>query len=273
MKLIIGLLVLTLLAGNTFAQDISQRNVPAVVLNAFQLKFSNAVDVKWKLEKGNYQINFELNDKENELILSDKGIILKHLQDLYVSEIPKAVLETIKSRVAFFDVNDADKYEEGNRIIYKINLRINDKPHEFMIDKSGKLLKCTKELNDREVPPAIGTLIKVKYGSLDIDDATYTEENGRISYLLKGEINDMDHAFIFDDKATLLRHEQDLRNSEIPAPVMNAAKTSYNGYEIRDAELTEEGGIAVYTLQMRKSNERLNVIFSPDGKIIDVRKV
>ncbi len=104
MKRIIGLLALTLFAGNTFAQEISQRNVTAVVLNAFQLKFSNATDVKWKLEKGNYHIDFEVNNKDNELIMSDRGIILQHLQDLYVSEIPKVVLETIKSKVAFFDV-------------------------------------------------------------------------------------------------------------------------------------------------------------------------
>jgi uncharacterized membrane protein YkoI len=272
MKRIIGLLVLALFAGNTFAQDISQRNVPAVVLNAFQLKFSNATDVKWKLEKGNYHIDFEVNNKENELMMSDRGIILQHLQDLYVSEIPKVVLETIKSKVTFFDVSDAERMEGAGKISYKIKLEINDKNHEFVIDETGSLLKYTKELKDSEVPSVIAAQIKTKYGALDLDNAMLTEENAKVRYTLKGEINDMDHVFIFDDKANILKHEQDLRNSEVPVLVMNSAKTTYNGYEIRDADLTEEGGKVIYTLQMRKSNERIYVIFSSEGKILEVRK-
>ena len=272
MKRFIGLLVLTLFAGNTFAQDISQGNVPAVVLNAFQVKFSSATDVKWKLGKGNYQIDFEVNNKDNELIMSDRGIILQHLQDLYVSEIPKVVLETIKSKVIFFDVSGAERIEGASKISYKIKLEINDKNHEFLIDETGNLLKYTKELKDREVPSAIAALINTKYGDLDLDDAMFKEENAKVTYILKGEINDMEHVFKFDDKANILKHEKDLRNSEVPILVMNSVKTAYNGYEIRDADLTEEGGKVIYTLQMRKSNEKIYVIFSSEGKILEVRK-
>lgn len=266
---IIGSLVLTLFGVNTFAQDISQRNVPAVVLNAFQLKFSNATDINWEIEQGNYQVSFDVNNKDNELVINDKGNILKQQQDLYVSEIPQIVLETIKSKVAFFDVSDAARMEEGGKISYKVNFEINGKDHEFRIDEKGKLLKYTKELKDSEVPAQISTLIKTKYGLLDLDDAWFTDESGKTTYLLKGEINDMDHVFMLDDKATFLKHEQDLRNSEIPVPVMNAAKASYNGFEIRDVKLTEEGGKVNYNLEMRKSKEKVNVILNPEGKILE----
>ena len=37
MKRITILLILTFLTGNIFAQDIHQKNVPAVVLNSFQI--------------------------------------------------------------------------------------------------------------------------------------------------------------------------------------------------------------------------------------------
>jgi len=272
MKRIVGILVLALLAGATFAQNISQGNVPAVVLNAFQLRFSNATDVKWKLEKGNYHIDFEINNKSNELTMSDKGVVLQHLQDLYISEIPKVVLETIKSKVALFDVSDAERMEGEGKISYTIKLEINDKNHEFLIDETGNLLKYNKELKSSEVPSSIASLVKTKYGVLDLDDATYTEENTRITYILEGEINDIDHFFIFDDKANMLKHKQELRNSEVPLAVMNSAKAAYNGYEVRDADLTEEGGKVTYTLQLRRSNERINVILSTEGKILEVRK-
>jgi uncharacterized membrane protein YkoI len=272
MKRIIGIIAFLYLSLFSYAQEIQQKNVPAVVLNAFQLKFPNATEINWKLEKGNYRIGFETNNKDNELLMNDKGNILKQQQDLYVSEIPKIVLETIQSKVAFFDVRDADRMEEGRVISYKIDLKINEKNHEFRIDEKGRLLKHTKELTDSEVPAQIVTLIQTKYGSLDMDDARVIEENGKMIYLLKGEINDKDHIFLLNDKYSITKHEQELRRSELPVAVVNAAKSAYVGFELRDANLTEEGGQVIYNLEMRKSKEKMTLALDKDGKILGVNK-
>jgi uncharacterized membrane protein YkoI len=272
MKRIIGLIVFSLFLGNAFAQDISQKNVPAVVLNAFKIKFPNATDIDWRLEKGNYRIKFEVNNKDNELFLDDRGNILKHHQDLYGSEVPENVRKTIKSKVALFDLDDADLFEEGGKTVYEINFEISGKDHDFWIDEKGKIIKYRKELKDNEIPTNIVTEIKNKYGILDIDRAEYNEENGKIIYYQKGEINDKDHEFIFDNKTNLLLHKQDLRDSEIPTPVINSIKTNYREYEIRDADLREENGKITYDLRLRKSKENIHVIFNPKGEILKVIK-
>ena len=271
MKRIIGLFVFALFVGNTFAQNISQSNVPAVVLNAFQLKFPNADDVKWKLEKGNYRVNYRVNSKEHKLTMDYKGNVLKHIQDLYISEIPKTVLETIRSKVTYFDVNDADRIEVDGKITYHINFKYSGEDFNFWIDEKGRLLKLRQGLKDSEIPESILNLIATKYGSLDIDRAKLVEENGKIVYIIRGEINDMDHAFWINHKATLLKHTQDLRNTEIPVPVLNAAKAAYSGYEIRDADLIEEGGKIIYILVMKKSKEKVYLTFNPNGKILEVK--
>ena len=272
MKQLIGILLFTLFVGTTFAQDIQQKNVPAVVLNAFQIKFPNASDVDWRLEKGNYRIKFEVNNKDNKLVLDDRGKLMKHEQDLWESEIPVSVLETVKSKVAFFDLNDADKLVEGSKTIYSINFEIDKRDHDFLLDGKGKLLSYEKELKDSEVPISITNIIKNKYGELDIDDADYKEKNGKINYQLKGEINDKDHSFLFDEKGTVLKHQQDLRNDEIPAAIRTTLKTSFNGFEIRDADLLEERSSAFYELSLRKSKEKIHVIFNPLGKVQEVKK-
>lgn len=271
MKRIVGLIVLAHLAGNIFAQKIDQKNVPAVILNSFQVKFPTADDVDWRLDKGNYRVNFEVNDKDHELRLNDRGKIVKHKQDLYVSEIPKNVLETIKSKVQFFDIKDADLLTENGETVYKINFEIDDKDHDFWISENGKLLKYIWELRDNEVPETILSTIKNNYGSLDIDDANYIENKGKVTYYLKGEINDKDHKFIYDKNGRLLKHEQDLRNSEIPAPVMNTVREGYKDYEIRDADLTEENGKTTYDIELKKSKDRIHVILNTDGKILKVK--
>jgi len=205
------------------------------------------------------------------MLIDYKGILLKHEQDLYVSEIPKAVLETIKSKVAFYDVNDADRLVEGDKITYHINFDYNGEEFNFWIDEKGILLKLRQGLKDSEIPEPIVIQINTRYGSLDIESAKYVEEGSIIIYILRGEINDMDHYFKFDDKAALLNHNQDLRNSEIPLAVLNAAKEAYPGYEIRDADLLEEGKKVNYKLQLRKSKEKVYVYFSPNGKILKVK--
>ncbi|MBN1108990.1 MAG: PepSY-like domain-containing protein [Bacteroidales bacterium] len=271
MKRITGLFLMALFPVILHSQEIQQKNVPAVVLNAFQLKFSKASDVEWKLEKGFYRVNFELNDKDNQVLLNDKGAIIRHSKDLYISEIPKSVMETIKSRVTFFDISDADMTEEEGKTSYNISLDIDGKDHEFIVNERGGLLMYEREMSYGEVPVGIRDLIKSRFGSPDIDDALYREEKGRGYYHIRGEIRDMDHVFIFNEKSAMVRHEQDLRNSEVPLEIMNAANASYNGYEIRDADLLDEEGKLTYYLELRKSRETMIVSFSAGGKILEVR--
>lgn len=272
MKKIVGLIVLTLIATNIFAQEIQQKNVPAVILNTFQLKFPNADDIEWRLEKGSYRVDFELNNKDHRLILNDRGKLVKLEQDLYGSEVPESVLKTIKSKVALFDLNDADRIIEGKNIVYEINFEIENKDHDFWISEKGKLIKYRKELKNSEIPTEIQTFIKNRYGKLDVDRAEYNEENGKTIYYFNGEINDKDHEFTFEGKTKLLLHKQDLRDNEIPDPVLSVAKTKYKHYEIRDADLREENGKSTYILRLRKSRENIYVIFNPNGDVIEVRK-
>ena len=182
MKQLTGLLVFLLLTGNIFAQDISQNNVPAVVLNAFQLKYGNASDVEWRLEKGNYRVNFEVNGKDHELRLDDRGKIVKHEQDLYVSEIPKVVLETVRGKVPFFDVEDADKITENGQTTFEINFEIDDKDHDFWINEKGTLLKYEKELKRNEIPAVILATLNEKYQGYEIRVAELKEESAASFY-------------------------------------------------------------------------------------------
>jgi uncharacterized membrane protein YkoI len=271
MRRFIGFIVSILFVGTMYGQSIHQSNVPAVVLNSFQLKFPNAEDSKWKLDKGNYYVSCKVNNKSNKITLNDRGKVLKHSQDLYVSEIPPAVLATIGSRVKYYDVHDADRMEENGDITYEIKFKIDGKDYFFQIKDKGELLKFRKELKDSEVPASIINLINTIYGEMDIERAKFVEEPKQTIYMLRGEINDYDHAFTFDQHANILKHSQDLAKSEIPVSILNVLKDSYPGFEIRDADLIEDAGTGVYILKLRKSREKLTVKFSPQGKILEVK--
>lgn len=271
MQRLTGLFIFLLFSGNIFAQKVDQKNVPAVILNSFQVKFPTADDVDWRLDKGNYRVNFEVNDKDHEVRLDNRGKIIKHEQDLYVSEIPDEVLQTIRKKVSFFDVEDADKITENGKTTFEINFEIDDKDHDFWINEKGKLLKYEKKLKRSEVPEQIWSHIKI-YGKLEVEHTEYSEENGRGIYWIDGDINDKEYDFYFTEKGKLISRTQELRKNEIPAGILNAVKTKYNSYEIRNALLKEDSSSALYDIQLRKSKKRITVTFNRNGEITDSSK-
>jgi len=141
------------------------------------------------------------------------GNILKHQQELWVSEIPAAVIETVRSKC---DLDDAERTEEGGKAVYYIDVEVNGKECEFWMDHKGNLLRFKKELRKSEIPASILSSLRNQYASFDLDDAEMTEEGGKVTIYVDGEVNDKDHTFWYDDKGKLLKHHQDLRNSEIP---------------------------------------------------------
>ena len=268
MKRLTGLLVLLLFSGNIFAQKIDQKNVPAVILNSFQVKFPTADDVKWRLDKGNYRVEFEVKDKDHEVRLDNRGKIVKHEQDLFFSEIPEDVLQTIREKVPFFDLDDADKITENGKSTYEIDFEIDNKDHDFWITEKGKLLKYRKELKKSEVPDFIWSQIRNISGSLDVEHREYTEENGRGVYWIDGDINDKEHDYYFTDKGKLIKHVLELKRNEIPSEILTTLKTTYKGYEIRDALLTEDGSAAFYDIKLRKSRKNITLTFNRKGELI-----
>ena len=261
-----------LISGMLSAQSVSQNDVPAVVLNAFQLKFPNAEDMKWKLSKGNYQVEFRIKGKPHLLKMDERGKLVEHTQDLFVSEIPAQVMNTIASRAAYYDIHDADRHESPGQVIYEINYKIEGKNQLFLIGEDGVLLKYRKELQNSEVPPELLELIKTAYGPLDLDRGKFVEEPGLAIYIIRGEIHDHKHVFTFDAGQTMLRHQQDLRDSEIPSPVMETFHREYPGYEIRDANLLEEGMTATCTLKIRKSRDTRYITLDTKGLILEEKK-
>jgi len=272
LKYTIYLVALFFSWGNASAQSISKENIPAVVLNSFQLKFPNAKDIYWKLIDGNYEVKCKVNDKVNIVIMDHRGQVLRYQQDLYISEIPESMLKIIRSKAPLFDVGDADKFVEGEKTRYEINFKIDGKHQYFWIDDKGHLVKYRKELHYEEIPASIMNFITTNFGRFDdIDRAKYVEENGKKIYIVAGEIKDSEHIFLFDDKVKLLEHQQDLKDSEIPAPIMNTVNQSFKGYNIKDADLKNNRGVMTYTLRIRKSDKTVYVTFNPKGEILNTK--
>jgi len=102
------------------AQNIRQADVPSLVLNSFQKAYPNAVDIEWEKQLSNYSAEFEISNMDHEVWLDEKGNILKHEEDIQISQLPVAVINSIKQNYAAAQIDDVDKVEEGGKTYYVV---------------------------------------------------------------------------------------------------------------------------------------------------------
>lgn len=133
-------LIALLIFGTATAQKLPAKDVPSVILNAFQTRFRNAEDVEWKHKHGYYEVEFEIGRREHEIKYDAKGNILSYEEELDLTNVPQPVQAAIKSQYPGSTVKEAKKIESGN-VTYKVEIRnTTGEEWDIILDASGKIL-------------------------------------------------------------------------------------------------------------------------------------
>lgn len=140
LKRILIFLAFLFVAAVIDAQPVKQKNVPSLIVNAFQLKFPKVTDPKWELEKGMYKAEFELDNIDHEVWLNYSGKWIKHKQDFEEKDLPKGVKATIEKSFAGFEVHNVELIEEGKRRFYKMKLEKAPVKRKIIFDEHGKII-------------------------------------------------------------------------------------------------------------------------------------
>ena len=127
---------LTIIAN---AQDIPQSQVPSVVLNAFQGKFSDAKDVEWEAKNELYKAEFEVNKRGHDVWIDKTGKITKHKEDFPKKELPQAVQQQIASEFKGYTLDDADKIEMDGKVFYQVELDGTADDRKVLFSADGKV--------------------------------------------------------------------------------------------------------------------------------------
>ena len=123
MKTMLGIIILVAgLSSAAIAQDISEKEVPSLVLNTFQTKYPDAGQVDWELKGDVYKAEFEVGSREHDLWIDKTGNITKHKEDFPKSELPQAITQKLQSEFKDYKIDDADKIEEDGKILYEVDL-------------------------------------------------------------------------------------------------------------------------------------------------------
>jgi len=125
----------------SFAQELRADEVPSVVLNTFKQKFPKAVDVEWELKNQLYNVEFEIGRIDHEAWISNTGSIVKHKWDIEANALPKEVSGSISRNYKGFRIDDAEKIEAGEKLLYKVELKTASREEDVVFDQNGKLVE------------------------------------------------------------------------------------------------------------------------------------
>ncbi|MCB9001391.1 MAG: PepSY-like domain-containing protein [Bacteroidales bacterium] len=136
------LIIATLFASCSNAQKLNEKNVPIAVKDAFQKEYPNITNAKWEYENGNYEVNFNLENKEASLLIDEQGDILETEIEIKTSELPKTVIDYTNANYKGKRIKEAARIiNSKGEITYEAEI----KGMDLIFDSNGNFIKTSKE--------------------------------------------------------------------------------------------------------------------------------
>jgi len=134
--------LLVVLTGYT--QKVAPDKVPAPVKQAFEKKFPAATDVRYEMEKKDYEINFKVKAVEMSANFDATGIWLETETGIKESDLPKEVMASVAKNFGGFRISEIAKTETpGKDLIYEMDLKKGSEGYEVQCSAKGDILKKT----------------------------------------------------------------------------------------------------------------------------------
>lgn len=140
MKQRLFLAVGLLISSWSYGQDITASSVPSPVMNSFKKVFPAAAKVEWEMKGDLYNADFDVDRKDHEVWINNKGAIVKHKQEIRSRELPAVVSQSLKKHFKGFWIDEVDKYEVGKQFFYKIELKTMTQEKNIVLDSKGTVV-------------------------------------------------------------------------------------------------------------------------------------
>ena len=143
-KVIVLLSACLLISLMGYTQKITPDKVPAPVKQAFAKKFPGATDVKYEMEKKDYEITFKDKGMEMSVNFDATGKWLETETEIKESDLPKEVSASVAKNFAGFKISEIAKTETPDKgLIYEMDLKKDKEVYEVQFSVKGDVLKKT----------------------------------------------------------------------------------------------------------------------------------
>ena len=150
-KIIVLLSACLLFSLMGYTQKITPDKVPAPVKEAFAKKFPGATDVKYEMEKKDYEINFKDKGVEMSVNFDATGKWLETETEIKVTDLPKEVSASVAKNFSGFKISDIAKTETTDKgLVYEMDLKNDKEGFEVQFSNKGDILKKTPLKKEKE---------------------------------------------------------------------------------------------------------------------------
>jgi hypothetical protein len=139
-KITLGLLFI-MATGFVMAQKIQSKDVPEAVKAAFQKEFPVAKNPKWDKEENNFEASFDNNKSDQSVVFDAEGNILEIEVEIKLSELPKGVIDYMKSTYPGKKIKEVAKITDAQKTVtYEVEVSGMD----VIFSEQGKFIKEIK---------------------------------------------------------------------------------------------------------------------------------
>jgi uncharacterized membrane protein YkoI len=138
--------------GSTLAgEELSKRQVPKAVLEVFEKAYPSAKSVEFEKEsfegKVAYEIEYEENGREYELLYDADGTLLRKEEEIEVQALPEPVRQAITKAHPEAKIEEAEKLmkPDGTVTGYEVEIKEGRKKFELELDTGGQILKIEED--------------------------------------------------------------------------------------------------------------------------------
>ena len=121
------------------AQDLKEKDVPAVVKSALKQKYPDAGKVSWEKEKGNFEANWGgKSGEDNSAIFTPAGEFQELVQAIPISQLPSPIVPYVNEHYKGTKIKEAGKItDSGGKRKYEVEIKGKD----LIFDEKGMFLK------------------------------------------------------------------------------------------------------------------------------------
>ncbi len=137
----------------------------------------------------------------------------------------------------------------------------------FLMVISAAMVSCAQNNYQSVVPSLVLNAFQQQFSNAK--DVEWEMDNGY--YAVEFEIGVNDHDAWFDSTGKLVKHKEDIAQTDLPEWIKTTIKTNYPRHRIDDVKKTTENGTIMYKVELERRSEDRVLVFSADGNLIENR--
>ncbi len=130
----------------------------------------------------------------------------------------------------------------------------------------GLVLFAGDIITEEQVPAAVRNTVSNKYAQIKKFD---WEKQGEF-YQAEFKLNKLEHEVLLDSMGNIVKINEDIRVSDLPAKVSQALQRSYPNYKIDDVERVTKDESVLYKLELKSGETKLEIFYNKDGEVIQL---